>query len=40
MHKTIDEFQKLKGFPGVLGSLDGFHTYIRTPIEHHENYKN
>jgi hypothetical protein len=40
IHKTIDEFQKLEGFPGVLGAIDRFHTHIRTPTEHHENYKN
>jgi hypothetical protein len=40
IHKTIDEFRKLKGFPGVLGAIDGSHIPIRTPTEHHENYIN
>ena len=40
VEKTINEFQHLKEFPGVLGAIDGSHIPIRTPTEHQENYIN
>ena len=40
VEKIINEFQHLKGFPGVLGAIDGCHNPIRTPTEHQENYIN
>ncbi|XP_065942736.1 putative nuclease HARBI1 [Magallana gigas] len=40
VQRTINEFQQLKGFPGVLGATDGSHIPIRSPTEHQENYIN
>lgn len=40
VQRTINEFQQLKGFPGVLGAVDGSHIPIRSPTEHQENYIN
>lgn len=33
------KFQQ-KGFPGVIGTVDGTHIPIRAPKEYHENYVN
>ena len=36
----VEGFQQLKGFPAVLGAIDGSHIPIRTPKEYPENYIN
>ncbi|XP_060563710.1 putative nuclease HARBI1 [Ruditapes philippinarum] len=38
--ETIDGFQQLAGFPGIMGTIDGSHIPIRTPSEFPENYIN
>jgi hypothetical protein len=37
---TVNEFQHLEGFPGVIGAIDGTHIPIRTPSDCAENYFN
>ncbi|XP_060562966.1 putative nuclease HARBI1 [Ruditapes philippinarum] len=36
--RTVDGFQEINGFPGVIGAIDGSHIPIRTPTEFPENY--
>ncbi|CAC5422456.1 unnamed protein product [Mytilus coruscus] len=38
--RTVQKIKEKKGFPGVLGAIDGTHIPIRTPREFHENYIN
>ncbi|XP_071177496.1 putative nuclease HARBI1 [Mytilus edulis] len=38
--RTVQKFKEKKGFPGVLGAIDGTHIPIRAPREFHENYIN
>lgn len=38
--RTVDGFQEINGFPGVIGAIDGSHIPIRTPTEFPENYTN
>lgn len=40
IHETLREFENLKGFPGVIGAIDGSHIPIRTPKQNPENYIN
>jgi hypothetical protein len=39
-HAVISEFQNKKGFPGVLGAIDGTHIKISAPTRRHQNYFN
>ena len=38
--KIESEFKDMKGFPGIIGEIDGTHIAIRTPCQHPENYFN
>jgi hypothetical protein len=39
-HAVISEFQNKKGFPGVLGAIDGTHIKISAPTRRHQDYFN
>lgn len=40
VQETVQGFMNLKGFPGVLGAIDGSHIPIKTPVVCPENYIN
>ena len=37
---TIDAFERMKGFPGVVGAIDGTHIPIKAPKENPNDYIN
>lgn len=40
IRQNVIDFQTLKGFPGIVGAIDGSHILIRPPKDHPENYVN
>lgn len=40
VQETVDKFFQHKGFPGVLGAIDGSHIPIKTPKVDGEQYYN
>ena len=37
---TTEQFENMKGFPGVVGAIDGTHIPIKVPIENPNDYVN